>query len=141
MSELHPKMFNFLPSLLSVSTDSKLKTVIPKHIKEDARSSMQSVSNHCGSNSCITQYLPPSYSWELKNLESGDYFGENFSVLWIKHTYTHTKGGNFFLYCLRQSKTLESVLVELNKCYLKFGGEKDPKYKFKMYIYWKFKSG
>ena len=70
-------MFNFFPSLLSVSTDSKLKTVIPKHIKEDARSSMQSMSNHYGSNSCITQYIPPSYSRELKNLESGDYFGEN----------------------------------------------------------------
>ena len=77
MSELHPSMFNFFPSLLSVSTDSKLKTVIPKHIKQDAKSSMQSMPNHCGSNSCITQYLPPSYSWEFRNLESGDCFGGN----------------------------------------------------------------
>ena len=32
-------------------------------------------------------------------------------------------------------------IVELNKCYLKFGGEKDPKYKFKICIYWKFERG
>lgn len=51
-------------------------------------------------------------------------------------THTHAKGGDFFLYHhFRQSKALESVLVELNKCYLKFGGQKDPKYKSEMSIY------
>ena len=89
MSELHPKMFYIFPSLLSVSTDSKLKTVIPKHIKQDAKSSMQSMPNHCGSNSCITQYLPPSY---LKNLESGDYFGENRQCV-VNQTYIYTHKG------------------------------------------------
>lgn len=72
-------------------------------------------------------------SW--KTWRVGTILERTVSVLWIKHTYTHTNGGNFFLYCLRQSKALESVLVELNKCYLKFWGEKDHKYKFKVYIY------